>query len=356
MSSLGKLGRFGNQLSQYIFLRVCAHQSGAGVECPPWAGQSLFGLHDSPISTKLPPAIEQWEGESTLFDAIPELIPYIESLAGAKSVRVGFDALEHGVAGVDLWGFFQVPTRLLSPHKQFIRSLFQPVPALRQGLDRAREFLRSKGRTVIGMHIRRCDFLELPIFGFTYPVPLEWWREWLQQIWRKLDRPVLLLCSDAIDDVLPAFAEYSPVTHRDLPFAMPEEMRESDFYADFHMLTQCDVLCISNSTFSFSASLLNESGKLFFRPHWDFNNRFTEFDPWNSDQLLYYGSDRPKLFKTFPEALHVARMTGGLRDLLSCSYVYPREQLKMKFNRIRYGYKLGGITGGLRSVIQPMRT
>jgi len=35
MSSLGQLGRFGNQLFQYAFLRICAQKAGALVECPP---------------------------------------------------------------------------------------------------------------------------------------------------------------------------------------------------------------------------------------------------------------------------------------------------------------------------------
>jgi protein subunit release factor A len=43
MSSIGKLGRFGNQLFQYAFLRICAERSGARIECPPWVGQALFG-------------------------------------------------------------------------------------------------------------------------------------------------------------------------------------------------------------------------------------------------------------------------------------------------------------------------
>lgn len=53
MSSLGQLGRFGNQLFQHAFLRICAHKTGALVECPPWIGQILFGHNDAPISRRL---------------------------------------------------------------------------------------------------------------------------------------------------------------------------------------------------------------------------------------------------------------------------------------------------------------
>jgi hypothetical protein len=106
MSSTGQLGRFGNQLFQYAFLRLCAEKSGARVECPAWVGQTLFGHQDPTISKRLPPAIERKDEEENLFDVIPEFIPYLEKLANAKSSRVEGEALNTGLVNVDLWGFF----------------------------------------------------------------------------------------------------------------------------------------------------------------------------------------------------------------------------------------------------------
>jgi len=97
MSSIGQLGRFGNQLFQYAFLRICAKESGARVECPPWIGQSLFGHQDATITNRLPPAIEQEDSKETLFEMIPEFIPYLEKLAKAKSIRVRAEALNSGI-------------------------------------------------------------------------------------------------------------------------------------------------------------------------------------------------------------------------------------------------------------------
>ena len=132
MSSIGQLGRFANQIFQYAFLRICAEKSGARVECPAWIGQTLFGHQDAPISKRLPPAIElKRDVEQGLFDVVPALIPYIEKLADAKSLRVGSDALDTGLVNVDLWGFFQFHTRYLKPHQQYFRSLFQPVDNLK---------------------------------------------------------------------------------------------------------------------------------------------------------------------------------------------------------------------------------
>lgn len=54
VSSLGKNGRFGNQLFQYCFARTYAERVHARLETPPWVGQRLFGLSDPPISCVLP--------------------------------------------------------------------------------------------------------------------------------------------------------------------------------------------------------------------------------------------------------------------------------------------------------------
>ncbi len=320
ISSLGRMGRFGNQLFQYAFVRICALRSGAQVECPSWIGQSLFGLTDSPISQRLTPAIEQFDQGETLFEAIPELVPYIEKMAGTPSVRVGVEALEQGLVNVDLWGFFQVHTRFLQPHQAFLRSLFQPVPDLRDALDAGLAQLRSQGKTIIGLHVRQGDFVRLPLAGFTLVVPLAWWCDWLDSLWDQLDQPVLFLCSDEMERVLPAFARFKPITCHDLAIQLPQQLQtmDAEFYIDFFMLSQCDVVGISNSIFSFAACLLNERGQQFYRPCWDFSTKFIPFDPWDSMPLLYVGDGQPKIMKGIDQAAAVAFATQGAIGLLKC--------------------------------------
>jgi len=235
MSSIGKLGRFGNQLFQYAFLRICAEKSGAKVECPPWIGQTLFGHDDAPISKRLPPAIELLDVGKSLFDVIPEFIPFLEKLADAKSSRVGSEALENGLANVDIWGFFQFHTRYLKPHQQYFRSLFQPVNDLESALNDGLNILRSKGKTIVGIHIRRGDYIKEPRVGFTLVFPTKWYCEWLDGIWEKLEDPVLLLCSDELDSIIYDFDKFSPVTTKDLKIQLPEKLKDLDveFYTVF---------------------------------------------------------------------------------------------------------------------------
>lgn len=354
MSSLSKLGRFGNQLFQYAFLRICARKSGARVECPPWIGQTLFGQNDAPISQRLPPAIERWDVGESLFDVIPEFVPYLEKLAGAKSSRVSSEALEHGLVNVDLWGFFQVHTQSLRLHKEYFRSLFQPVGDLKSALEKGLNILRSQGKTLVGIHIRRGDFITVPLAGFTLVVPTKWYCEWLDKIWGELEDPVLFLCSDDIDSILPDFEKFCPVTSQDLKVKLPERMKDLSvkFYIDFFMLSNCDVVAISNSIFSFTSCMLNERGKMFFRPHWDFSTKFTVFDPWDSKPLLRLGDNQPKFFKSFLDVLSVTYVTQGFWAMLKSIFIYvPISHIKGWGLRAYLGYQIQGIFGVLKSLL-----
>ena len=331
MSSIGKLGRFGNQLFQYAFLRICAQRRGARIECPPWIGQTLFGHHDAPIAERLPPAIEYQELGESLFDRIPEFVPYLEKLAEAKSSRIGPEALDFGLGDVDLWGYFQFHTQTLRPYQQYFRSLFQPVEDLESALADGLKILRSKGKTMVGIHVRRGDYITEPRLGFTLVVPSKWYCEWLEGIWDQLEDPVLFLCSDDLDTILSDFDKFSPVTSRDLEIELPERTKDLDieFYIDFFLLTQCDTVCTSNSIFSFVACMLNERGSMFVRPHWDFSSKFTVFDPWDSEPLLWFGGKQPKFLKSLRDTLYITYATQGFWAMLKSLFVYiPKSQIK----------------------------
>src|SRR6185369_10387908 len=45
-SKLGKYGRFGNQLFQYVFLRTQAQRLHTRFYCPSWIGETVFLLND----------------------------------------------------------------------------------------------------------------------------------------------------------------------------------------------------------------------------------------------------------------------------------------------------------------------
>ena len=117
-----------------------------------------------------------------IYSIVPEFVPYVEKLAGAKGRRIGQEILENGIENVDLWGFFQISTRLLAPYKDYMRLLFQPVSELNFSLEEGLNILRSKGKTLVGIHIRRGDYITEVRTGFTLVFPESWYCEWLDTI------------------------------------------------------------------------------------------------------------------------------------------------------------------------------
>jgi len=260
MSCLGSLGRFGNSLLQYAYLKTYAKLYNLRVETPEWIGQYLFG-HSDPSITKKLPEFSQFTSQENQDIVLGGLIP--------KSSAPFFN--------VDLHALVQLHHGYYTHINQqnYYRSLFQPTPEIKARVEPLWDKLMSMGNIVIGIHLRRGDYiaqrevLDSQGYHFLYSAPSAWYLEWLRGMWNTLAepclnlKPVLFIASDDVDDVIEDFAEYNPVTSRDLGADFPE----AEFYPDFYILSKCDMLAISNSTFSFVAAALNNKATCFMRPH-----------------------------------------------------------------------------------------
>lgn len=253
MSYLGKIGRFGNQVFQYIFLKTYAKRHHLETEAPKWIGNELFGANDPEIST--------------YFCEARETVDLIHSYE-KKNQKV--------FVNVDLNGYFLYHTSVHKKDQAYIRKLFEPTAEFKSQLNPLISQLKTRGNTLVSIHLRRGDFGKPP-FVIS---PASWYVTWLKALWPTLDHPVLFLASDDLNLVLPDFADFNPVTIRDLKFSF-SLIKSADYYPEFYILTQSDVLAVSNSTFSTAAALLNEKGKLFYRP--DFAKKImVPFDPWDT--------------------------------------------------------------------------
>lgn len=255
MSSLGRNGRFANQLFQYLYLRLVARRHNAVVQTPPWPGRAIFGFDDQEMIRRLP-IVE----ESRL--AQPErLLDGSEPLSG----------------DVDFCGWFQLHTRHLAPQRDFIHKLFTPTPRFQAALDRAVQHLRSRGRTLVALHLRRGDY------GYNqfFRAPAAWYREWLANMEDPLEDPVVYICSESPTGLLPAFARWNACCFAQLP-GIPPDLA---FLVDYYVLTQADAVAISNSSFSLFASMLNTRARHFVRPSLD-EGKLMPFDPWDAPVLL----------------------------------------------------------------------
>ncbi len=255
MSSLGKNGQFSHQIFQYAFLKIYAQEHDLRLETPRWIGQVLFGHQDPKITRKYP---EFQEETNILADAkIPQLTSPLKNR--------------------DLWGYFQYHTQYYQPHQHYFRSLFQPTPEIHKKLIPALHRLQTEGNTIVGLHLHRGNSR----YEHFFDAPNSWYKEWLSGFWETLLNPVLFIASNKAAKAVKDFAEYQPLTAKDLGVEFPE----ASFYPDFYLLTQCNILAISNNSFSFAASLLNERCQFFFRPHLH-HQKLIPFDPWNSEVIF----------------------------------------------------------------------
>ena len=254
MTRLGAHGRFGNQLLQYGFVRLYAAEHDLTAEFPDWIGRDVFDCDDPVPRSQLPPIDEKEFGGASAF--------------GNGASRV--------LSGRDVTGFFCGHTSEWGDRASRFRALFTPGRKIRAQLEQASQVLASAGTTLVAIHLRRADFG----YGRFWVAPAKWYLDWLRALWPGLDRPVLYVATDDRAAIAP-FAEFSPLDAHRLGVSIPG----ADFLVDHHVLRQASHLAISNSSFSFSAAMLNDHARTFMRPHPN-RRELIPFDPWSAYVLL----------------------------------------------------------------------
>jgi hypothetical protein len=200
-------------------------------------------------------------------------------------------------------------------------ALLQPIPEIRRHLEESVNKLKTYGKTLVGLHIRRGDFVDnLTDQRFELMIPIEHYRKWLRAIWPTLDTPVLFIATED-HSIAQQFSDFSPHTAREIGATMPSNVTamtlspaqcqtDTSFFPDWYMLTMSDVLVTSNSTFSFSAALLNSRARLFIRPTFTYD--LVSFEPWQSEPLLFL--DSPKsLFSDLANRVRLDLKNSGCR-------------------------------------------
>lgn len=299
MTSFGELGRWGNQILQYMFLRAYAIKHDVDkIQVPSWVGATLFNLSDDPVFRALPPAVEFYgtKANSTFTQDllnyverqhVPNQVPHINPSVLSSKTPSGSAPIN-----VDIWGWFQWHTRYLAPFRQNLERILTPNEemsrTLSESFSNCIRFRDGVKRTVVGLHLRLGDYQKISASSFGYVAPTSWYLSWLEDVWPTLENPILFVASDDIDTVLRDFKTYSPITADSAGIFMPASATglNADFFPDWYCLTQCDILAISNSTFSFSAALLNNRPNArFFRAH--YSGILQEFAPWNAEPVVH---------------------------------------------------------------------
>jgi hypothetical protein len=335
---LGCHGRWGNSILQYMFLTALAAEFDLRLETPDWIGRHLFDLADPIASdryrTFLIDGLSQiyessnwplrpigWRHERGAYIAHTgrPVFKLTSADQGNEDHRLPF-------TGAEIEGLFLVHTGIFASYRELILSTLRPIDRLERPMREATAKLRSMGKTVIGVHIRRGDFTTSKLAqSFELVTSVAVYRRWLEAIWPQLADPVLFLCSDD-PNIIQEFSDYQPVSFSSLEIDVSEVLptpslsatqvqKSADFFPDWILLTECDILAISNSTFSFSAALLNKRAHLFFRPLFD-SDELSQFDPWNSEPLLFVKSHPLlpwEIFTRLTRASEEARWTSAAK-------------------------------------------
>ncbi|HEX4142921.1 MAG TPA: hypothetical protein VHY91_05165 [Pirellulales bacterium] len=282
VSQLGRMGRFGNAVFQYMFAKTYARRFDLQVECPTWIGNFLFDASDLPLTHRF--RVFREKDSHGRDDA---LIP--------NRVR----SLIHR----DIQGFFQYHTGYYAPEQEFLRTAFQFAPRLRGRLAAGWERIAVRGKTAVGIHLRRGDYG----YGVFYRTPIEWYLRWLEEIWPQLDEPFLYVATDDLPLANAAFAKYKPAMID--AFCVRIAHRKLDFVRDWYALTRCHYLAMPNSTFSFSAALFGQQGVQCFRSSLP-DRGFIQIDPWNEQPILTGPEAQAENFPEIP-GLIIPRQTSG---------------------------------------------
>ncbi len=204
---LGKFGRFGNQIFQYLFARAYAEKNNAVLEIPSWIGEKIFKnvSHPKP-SVNLP---------STKLDEFPK----------------------DGKVNINIFGYCQ--------KKEYIDILSESkIREWLQFQDRWIKFFENLKSVTIA-HIRRGDYLTLYSNIFCIVTKKSYYTAC-----DKFDIPRTL------SGGIIWRSEEAPLKWRDLD-------DDLSFLPDFFEMMQCQYLLRANSTFSFWAGFFNTKGKVY---------------------------------------------------------------------------------------------
>jgi hypothetical protein len=300
MKCLGQMGRWGNQVIEYSFLRSYAKKYNLNYQCSPWVGQSLFNFQDPPITKTLSKYTERNTFSSGLGKMSDVNIQWNHTLPPDSQ-----EVVDH-----DFRGYAQYHTSYYLQHKKFLQKLFaQPAPTIATQLIPAIKTVTSN-YTTIGIHLRRGDTGH----AVFYLTPVAWYLKWLDENWNRFENPTLFIAAENQDEIH-EFSKYNPIISQDIIEQkqthysgynyLPSDIEagNTNWFPDWFMLANCDVLLIGESSFSFSAAMMNRNLQECWRSVLS-EQTFRNIDPWDSYPLVReHLNDFPNIPGTFYEHL-----------------------------------------------------
>jgi len=250
MKNFVNRGRFGNQLFQYSFLKIASWEKGYSLEIPEWAGKKIFESINDPLpKNDFPSYVEK----DNFFFENSSIIPRLNE---------NFS--------MDVDGHFLFHTSFFAKHKEKLLETYKVKEEYEREYSKILErFKKSTNKkNLVGIHYRLTDYRG----GARLIAP----KNWYQSVLEKIEDYVLFTSSDEPDVAKQIFGGYSSKE-----IGLPSNTPFADFFQDFWLLSHCDYVLCSDSTFSFFATMLNKNIIKVYKPLL-YRSCLVEFDPWNS--------------------------------------------------------------------------
>jgi hypothetical protein len=169
--NLGRQGKLGNQLFQYVFLRTAARKLGVKFFCPVWIGDKIFNLKDEEERSLEPVNINKIYTE-TDYNRHPDLSDLVD--------------------GVDISGYFQTddyfPSQDVRKWLTFRKDFFDQVIKKYSAIDFSQ---------TTGMHLRYGDKVDLLVNRAQYyTCPPSYYRKALEKVNHK--NKILVFSDDVV--------------------------------------------------------------------------------------------------------------------------------------------------------------
>jgi hypothetical protein len=307
MPSFARHGRWGNIVFQYIFMRIIALNNNATIELNKGKSKGSLETRMNFYKDMLDVKTVSSAADTMILDSyhiFPPTLTYVPMYFWramyASEVRQKTCFLVKDVEGiiskplpgslkgpVEIEGLFMVNPQLYKDYRDHIvNNLFNTTDDFRALVNECVENL-GRDKTLIGIHIRRGDYVENPLGVFSQtPIHVRYINQWLISNVSALASPVIYICSDDADvhtEITVSGVEVF-TTKQLLPSGIDDFKYEQ---LDWEILRRCDVLLTSNSSFSFTSALLSLKTPRCYNFSFT-NSEFSLFDPWNAEPLQTY--------------------------------------------------------------------
>jgi len=248
---LGRLGRFGNQMFQYAALRGIAANRNTSFCLPLYDHDVNDGLGNM-LRTELFDCFNMETVSQLNIQSIDSSRPF----ASEETFNFNEKLFNECPDWVSLWGFFQ-SEKYFKNVEEIIRKDFTFKDEI---LDPCKEMMDNVEGQIIGLHIRRTDFLTNPNHNF---VGLEYYKKALENFDDSTN--VLVLSDD------PQWCHEQSLFQDDRFMISDSESG----YIDMCLMSMCTDFIIANSTFSWWAAWLGNRGKVIAPSNWFPDNKDT---------------------------------------------------------------------------------